>query len=622
MTEQNRCALVVATSRYDDPGLSMLHAPDLDAAALVEVLSDPAIGGFEVEVLQNPTCQDLRVGIHNFFEERAAGQTLLLHFSCHGVKDAAGRLFLAATDTKRNRLASTAVEAKFLSDRMQDTRAQRVAVFLDCCYAGAFGREVFTRGDSDAHVLESFQGLKGGERRGRGVFTASSAVEWVFEDGHPVIGQPGTDTSERPGNEPSLFTRSLVKGLRTGDADRDGNGEIGLSELADYVLDQVREVTPLQTPQLWLFGAHGGDLPIAYTKLRPGEIPLQTKTRMDSSSPELRLWAVEDLQELLCGADLRLALAAVTALTRLAGDDSRRVADKADRALLTASPRVATSSYHLGTVSVGTPGTPAVISIEGPPIVRETVEAKVEGSAENWLKARRVASGIELRADASEPHHYEGSILLRTATGELPVKVEVDVVSTKPMPPPFDRFPKFADTTRTERGREAEPVHPVETKPHTAPAHAKSIPFLLASLLMAVALFAPLLTSRTDNYYDYWIFSANAWTGDRGLVWSVLMLSLAANVAMATLVWRGSAHARLIPVFRLYTAVTLLTMSFTGFVFFGRGSATWAGDIRIYQPGVGAVAMLVGCVVEIWGCVVLLRNRGLPPIGEARDSGR
>ncbi|MFJ7773937.1 caspase family protein [Streptomyces yangpuensis] len=618
MTENNRSALVVATSRYDDPGLSMLHAPDLDAAALVEVLSDPNIGDFKVTVLQNPTCQDLRVGIHDFFEERTAEQTLLLHFSCHGVKDAAGRLFLATTDTKRNRLASTAVEAKFVSDRMQDTRAQCVAVFLDCCYAGAFGREVFTRGDSDAHVLESFQGLKGGARRGRGVFTASSAVEWVFEDGRPVGGQPGSDTSKQ-GNEPSLFTRSLVKGLRTGDADRDGNGEIGLSELADYVLDQVREMTPHQTPQLWLFGAHGGDLPIAYTKLRPGEIPPETKIRMESSSPEMRLWAVEDLQELLCGVDLRAALAAVAGLTRLTGDDSRRVADKADRALRTASPRVAKRSYHLGAVSVGTPGTSAVISVEGPPIVRETVEAKVEAPAENWLKTRRVASGIELSADPSKPHHYAGSVVLRTATGELSVEVEVDAVSTKPVPH-RERFQASTNTTDGERDREAEIVHLAEKEEHNTPTHRRSIPFFLASLLMTVALFTPLLTSR--HYHHYWIFDANAWAGGRWWVWPVLALGLATNLAVATLVWGGSASVRRLPAFWLYAAATLLTASSAIFVFFVWNNDIWSDEIRTYQLGVGGVALTIGCVVEAWGCRMLWRNRFHPPTREAGSSGR
>ncbi|MET8081351.1 hypothetical protein [Streptomyces sp. NPDC005303] len=177
---------------------------------------------------------------------------------------------------------------------MLESRAQRAVVLLDCCYAGAFERGMFARGDTDAHVQESFQGLeRTGGRRGRAVFTASSAVQYAFEEDRPVTGAdpPG-------GRRPSLFTDSLVKGLRSGDADRDSDGEIGMSELADYVSDRLAELTPHQTPQLWLFGAHGGDVTIARTRPRaPTAVPLPDRlgSAVHAAGREERLWAMEDL---------------------------------------------------------------------------------------------------------------------------------------------------------------------------------------------------------------------------------------------------------------------------------------------------------------------------------------
>ncbi|MET8081350.1 caspase family protein [Streptomyces sp. NPDC005303] len=112
MTDRERQALIVVTSAYDDPELGALRAPTDDAEALAEVLGDPDIGGFEAEVLTDPDSQRLRMKVEDFFAGRETHHTLLLHFSCRGVKNAAGKLFLATTDTRRNRLASTAVPAE------------------------------------------------------------------------------------------------------------------------------------------------------------------------------------------------------------------------------------------------------------------------------------------------------------------------------------------------------------------------------------------------------------------------------------------------------------------------------------------------------------------------------
>jgi uncharacterized caspase-like protein len=141
----SRVALVVANDQYADPGLRSLAAPAQDAAALAEVLTDPSIGGFEVRVLHNESAQEIRLAVEDFFADRVPEDLLLLHFSCHGLKNAAGELFLAVADTRPTRLASTALAADFVNRQMADSRAQRIALFLDCCYGGAFPRGMVVR---------------------------------------------------------------------------------------------------------------------------------------------------------------------------------------------------------------------------------------------------------------------------------------------------------------------------------------------------------------------------------------------------------------------------------------------------------------------------------------------
>ena len=91
MTEK-RAALLIATSRYEDARLQRLAAPLQDAEALAQVLSDPAIGNFEVQTILNESSYTVKRKIDAFFADRRRHDLLLLYFSCHGIKDQRGQL--------------------------------------------------------------------------------------------------------------------------------------------------------------------------------------------------------------------------------------------------------------------------------------------------------------------------------------------------------------------------------------------------------------------------------------------------------------------------------------------------------------------------------------------------
>ncbi len=86
-----KAALLVAAYDFEDPKFRQLRAPAQDAEALGEVLSNPDIGGFEVQTLINQPADVVRQELEGFFADRKPDDLLLLYFSCHGVKDPAGR---------------------------------------------------------------------------------------------------------------------------------------------------------------------------------------------------------------------------------------------------------------------------------------------------------------------------------------------------------------------------------------------------------------------------------------------------------------------------------------------------------------------------------------------------
>jgi Caspase domain len=230
----SRSGLIIASDTFEDPRLRQLRAPGIDAQELADVLGDSGIGGFDVRVSMNKRHYEVRIELEDFFDDRAPDDVLLLHFSCHGIKDEAGRLFFAVADTQKHRLNATAIAADYVNDLLNRTRSRRVVLLLDCCFSGAFTRGMLARGDDTVDVQERFQG------RGRAVLTATSALEYAWEG----------DMLERL-TEPSIFTSAVVRGLRSGEADRDGDRLVSVDDLYDYVFEQVRRSTPNQTPGKW-----------------------------------------------------------------------------------------------------------------------------------------------------------------------------------------------------------------------------------------------------------------------------------------------------------------------------------------------------------------------------------
>jgi WD domain, G-beta repeat/Caspase domain len=331
-----------------------------------------------VRTLLNAPAHEVNEAVEEFFDDRRPND-LLLHFSCHGVKDEGGELYFATANTKLRRLGATAVAADFVNRRMNRSRSRRVVLLLDCCYAGAFERGMTPRAGTGVGIEEQFGG------RGRAVITASSAMEYAFE------GDELADTQEL---QPSVFTSALVEGLETGDADRDQDGLIALDELYDYVYDKVREATPNQTPGKWTFAVQG-DLYIAHRTrpvTTPAQLPPEVQQAIDHPLAAVRVGAVQELTRLSGSRHAGLALAGRLALERLTNDDSRAVAAAATAAL-SAQPQPTTPPNRVPAM-----GDAATTHPEAVPEMSQRGRAGLPDTAEPSL--RSVTQAAITRAEA------------------------------------------------------------------------------------------------------------------------------------------------------------------------------------------------------------------------------
>jgi hypothetical protein len=470
---ERRLALVVATDRYDDEALRELAAPAADANALADVLGDPELGSFEVDILSNASSSAVAEHVERLLVERRPSDLVLLHFSCHGLKDDSGELYLAATNTKPQYLASTAVDAAMVNRLIRRTRAQRVVLLLDCCYGGAFERGVVARAGDDMNIGEQFSVADAvGGGRGRVVITASSAMEYAFEGARLATG-------EAPA--PSVFTGALVEGIKTGAADRNQDGQVDLDELYEYVYDTVQATTPNQTPSRWEFGVQG-DMIIARNPQRrivPSQLPSELMELVHAADPTVRVSAVDQLTALARGRDLGLAAGAAGTIRLLCDDDSRRVSVIASTALRALSPAIERSVVDLGQLSQAHRSS-ASVRVDGAPLA---LASTVQGSSPE-ITARLDGSLLRVDVVPQQRGPFDASVMLFGPAGEARVQLTGDVSVDV-------RQQTVDERQTTDLGKETV----------AGPNLTMVIPLVV--LGAAASMAALLLPSEQDGFYSY-----------------------------------------------------------------------------------------------------------------------
>jgi hypothetical protein len=418
-----RKALIVANDEYDQEALRDLLAPAADAETLGRVLGDQQIGDFTVQVVRNEPAHVISAQIEELFSESRPDDVLLLHFSGHGLKSESGELFFAASNTRPNRLGSTAVSADFVQRCMRASRSRSVVLLLDCCYGGAFAQGVKVRAAGDVNVLDSFPQERTGGGRGRAVITASSAMEYAFE---------GDRLADDQHRRPSVFTSALVEGLATGDADRDEDGWVSLNELYDYVFDKVREQNPHQTPSRHV--ELEGELYVARSRrrrIRPAPLPPDLQAALTDPNMYTRLGTVSELQSRLTSDNLPVAAGAYEALAELARTDIRSVGDPAGAVLRQAALHPEETELHFGRIWQGSAPPHQTVRLLGPPIAR----ACAPRASDDWIRVDETAEAFDVSVDTIHAGILRGTLDLKGPTGEAVIAIDVEILAPAPQTP-------------------------------------------------------------------------------------------------------------------------------------------------------------------------------------------
>jgi hypothetical protein len=165
---------------------------------------------------------------------------VLFYFAGHGKRSRrSGLPYLVASNTISEALNATGIAVDTILRILRESNCRQRLLILDCCHSGAVG-EIFRGsdvGDSIATLARS---------TGTYILTASTGIQTAAER-ETDVGDGGS----------GVFTRFLVEGLETGEAQTSRDGEIiTVDDLYDYVRAKVIINSP-QEPQKYVLDGAG-----------------------------------------------------------------------------------------------------------------------------------------------------------------------------------------------------------------------------------------------------------------------------------------------------------------------------------------------------------------------------
>ena len=274
-------ALLIGVSDFADPRLAKLNAPCGDVEALAQVLRDPARGNFDsVATCIDQDFQTIRKQITKLLlDDRSPSDLVLLYYSGHGIISKGQRLFLATGQSSFDLPAADSLSALEMRDWLEQSRAGRQIIILDCCHSGAFIDGA--KGVAQTITDDTF-GSDNAE--GQYILTATDSLQFAYD----------ANGTLREGAAPaalSHFTGWLVDAIGKGAAAPDSE-RITLDAVFEYLSRRAREEAIGMTPKRFV-KRNSGEMVISRNpSAKPMTIPDELLTQLASSDWQVRKDAV------------------------------------------------------------------------------------------------------------------------------------------------------------------------------------------------------------------------------------------------------------------------------------------------------------------------------------------
>ncbi len=190
--------------------------------------------------------------LRNFLDQADINDEVIIFIAGHGVLDENLDYFFASYDMDFNNPNQRGIAYEDLEGLLDGIKPLKKVLLIDACHSGEIDKEEVEL-LATAEVQEGevqFRAVGNSVKPKLGMQNTSELTKQLFTDlrkgtGATVISSAGGGEYAMESGEwkNGLFTYCMIKGIKTKAADLNGDGEIWLKELQEYVQTQVKELS-------------------------------------------------------------------------------------------------------------------------------------------------------------------------------------------------------------------------------------------------------------------------------------------------------------------------------------------------------------------------------------------
>jgi WD40 repeat protein len=255
--------VAVGVSEYTNPRFRLTYA-DKDARDLAALLEGKRGRFRDVKIkhiLNRDATRENIMKASDFLKPCGVDDAVVLFFAGHGLLDANLNYYFATTDIDFANPAERGLSYESVESLLDRIRARRKLLLMDTCHSGELDKEDVVVGSAERPTTgkittRSFRsGLTADITPKVGLANSYHMLQDLFADlrrgtGGVVIASAGGAeyAVESPEWKNGVFTHAVIRGLK-GEADRNQDGRVQVSELRDFVEQEVARLTEgHQTP--------------------------------------------------------------------------------------------------------------------------------------------------------------------------------------------------------------------------------------------------------------------------------------------------------------------------------------------------------------------------------------
>lgn len=262
VTEKTIYIAAVGISQYSDSRFNLKFAHK-DAQDLVSLFRDGSDVFHNVVVkiiTDEAVTRENITGIRNFFEQAGRDDVIMLFVAGHGMLDEQYDYYFASYNMNFDNPSEKGIEYSEIEALFDGLKALRKILIMDTCHSGEVDKEDVEIADNTEVESGNLTFRNSGRgvriKHAMGLDNTNELARQLFADirkgtGTTVVSSAGGAEYALEGAQwnNGLFTFCILEGLKNKTADLDGNGEIMVSELREYVTANVTKYSGgKQTP--------------------------------------------------------------------------------------------------------------------------------------------------------------------------------------------------------------------------------------------------------------------------------------------------------------------------------------------------------------------------------------